>query len=56
MEQIQFIYFQDYMKYYFPSQRKLQVNGNLVSWMILRAPPTSTSLIWFYYSSQITGL
>ena len=50
MEQIQFIYFQYYMKYYFPTQRKLRVNGNLASWMILHAPPTSASLFWFYYS------
>ena len=28
---------------YFPSQRKLHVNGNLASWMILRASPTSAS-------------
>ena len=40
------------MQYYFPSQRKLHVNGNSASCMILRAPPTSASLFWFYYSSR----
>ena len=40
------------MQYYFPSQRKLHVNGNLATWMILRAPPTSASLFWFYYNCK----
>ena len=35
MEQIQFIYFQDYMQYYFPSQRKQHVYGNLASRMMV---------------------
>ena len=38
------------MQHYFPSQRKRHVNGNLASWVILGAPPTSASLFWFYYS------
>ena len=38
------------MQYYLPSQRKLQVNGNLEQWMMPHAPPTSASLFWFYYS------
>ena len=42
------------MKYYFPSQRKLHVNGNLVSCVMLRAPPTSASLFWFYYNYRKT--
>ena len=54
MENIQFIHFQDYMQYYFPSQRKLHVNGNLASLMMLHAPPTSASLFWFYYSAFIS--
>ena len=41
------------MQYYFPSQRKLHVNGNLATWIILRAPPTSASLFWFYYRYSI---
>ena len=40
------------MKYYFPSQRKLHVNGNLALWMMLNGPPTSASLFWFYYSDR----
>ena len=31
--------------------KKQHVNGNLASWMILCAPPTSASLFWFYYST-----
>ena len=31
--------------------KKLHVNMNLALWLILRAPPTSASLFWFYYSS-----
>ena len=50
MEQIQFIYFQDYMQYYAVSQRKEHVYGNLASWMMVQAPPTTASLFWFYYS------
>ena len=38
------------MQYHFPSQRKLQLNGNLASWMMLHAPPTTASLFCFYYS------
>ena len=34
-----------------PSQRKLHVNVNLASWMMLRAPLTSASLFCFYYNS-----
>ena len=52
MEHIQFIHFQDYMQYYFSSQRKLNVNGNLASLMMLHAPPTSASLFWFYYRTN----
>ena len=49
MEQIQFIYFQDYVYaiLYCPSQRKQQVYGNLASWMMVQAPPTTASLFWF---------
>ena len=40
------------MQYYFPSQRKLHVNGNLASLRMLHAPPTSASLFCFYYSDK----
>ena len=50
MEQIQFIYFQYCKQYYFPSQRKQHIYGNLASWMMVQAPPTTASLFWFYYN------
>ena len=57
MEQIQFIYFQYYMQYYtVPSQRKQHVYGNLASWMMVQAPPTTASFFWFYYSHHIKYL
>ena len=38
------------MQYYFASQRKLHVNENLASSMMLQAPPTSASLFRLYYN------
>ena len=35
---------------YCPSQRKQHVYGNLASWLMVQAPPTTASLFWFYYS------
>ena len=37
------------MQYYFPSQRKLHANGNVATWMMLRAPPTTASLFFFFF-------
>ena len=51
MEQIQFIYFHDYIQYYtVHHKKKLHVYGNLASWMMVQAPPTTARLFWFYYS------
>ena len=30
--------------------KKTPRNGNLASWKIIQAPPTTVSLFWFYYS------
>ena len=56
MEQIQFIYFQISILYaivYCPSQRKQHVYGNLASWSMVQASPTTASLFWFYYRHTI---
>ena len=52
MEHIQFIYFQYYMQYYTVHHKKKKKNvyGNLASWMMVRAQPTTASLFWFYYN------
>ena len=48
MEQIQFIYFQDYMQYYTvhhkEKKKKLHVYGNLATCMMVQVPPTTASL------------
>ena len=36
---------------YCSSQRKQHIYGNLASWMMVQAPPTTASLFWFYHSS-----
>ena len=52
MEQIQFVYFEDYMQYYTVHHKEncMYTCGNLAPWMMVQAPPTTASLFWFYYS------
>ena len=52
MEQIQFIYFQYYMQYYtvHHKENSTYLCGNLASWMMVKAPPSTASLFWFYYN------
>ena len=61
MEQIQFYLLSIlYAILYCPSQRKLHVYGNLASWMMVQAPPTTASappttasLFCFYYNDAL---
>ena len=38
---------------YCPSQGKQHVYGNLPSWMMVQAPPTTACLFWFYYNNLL---
>ena len=39
---------------YCSSQRKQHVYGNLASWMMVQAPPTTASLFWLLVASPKT--